>query len=77
MNEPNKPNEPSASSEPNGPGGPDGPEGPEGPGAPPPEWCRPGDLENFVLLLSGLKESLAEDRRADPAVAAGGRRAAG
>ncbi|MEY9945442.1 hypothetical protein [Kitasatospora sp. GAS1066B] len=30
----------------------------------PPEWCQPGDLENFVLLLSGLRESLAEDQGA-------------
>ncbi|WP_329566850.1 hypothetical protein [Kitasatospora sp. NBC_01266] len=32
----------------------------------PPEWCQPGDLENFVLLLNGLKDSLAQEQSADP-----------
>ncbi|MFE9424615.1 hypothetical protein ACFYNO_16775 [Kitasatospora sp. NPDC006697] len=28
----------------------------------PPEYLQSGDLENFVLLLDGLKQSLAEER---------------
>lgn len=32
---------------------------------PPPEWCEGTDVDNFVLLLEGLKGSLAEDL-ADP-----------
>ncbi|MDH6134051.1 hypothetical protein P3T37_003450 [Kitasatospora sp. MAA4] len=27
----------------------------------PPEWCQGTDLDNFVSLLRGLKDSLAED----------------
>ncbi|GAA1985822.1 hypothetical protein [Kitasatospora viridis] len=33
----------------------------------PPEALQSGDLENFVLLLDGLKQSLAEDRQQDEA----------
>jgi hypothetical protein len=29
------------------------------------EVLRSGDMENFVLLLDGLKESLARDRQED------------
>ncbi|MDH6112416.1 hypothetical protein P3T36_001299 [Kitasatospora sp. MAP12-15] len=28
---------------------------------PPPEWCQGTDLDNFVILLRGLKDSLAAD----------------
>ncbi len=28
---------------------------------PPPEWCEGNDLDNFVLLLQGLKDSLADE----------------
>ncbi|WP_157536345.1 hypothetical protein [Kitasatospora mediocidica] len=42
----------------------------------PPEWCEGTDLDNFVSLLRGLKDSLAEDLeelegRKDPAGARG------
>ncbi|MCC9306782.1 hypothetical protein LN042_06620 [Kitasatospora sp. RB6PN24] len=32
-------------------------------GTPGTEGLQSGDLENFVLLLDGLKESLAQDRQ--------------
>ncbi|MFF7632420.1 hypothetical protein ACFZB9_04600 [Kitasatospora sp. NPDC008050] len=41
---------------------------------PPPEWCEGTDLDNFVLLLNGLKESLDQDLRDGPRPVAAGDR---